>query len=92
MFSNVHTMSNQECSADLDVKSNRFKDVETEVLIDLYKDIEHSYRDINHVLENASAAQTLYFSADARSCEDTLTEIKCVLITRGIKEFASIEG
>jgi hypothetical protein len=92
MFSNINTMSAHECSTDLDVKSNRFKDVDTDVLLDLYKDIEHSYQDINHALEHASAAQTLYFSADARSCKDTLTEIKCVLFTRGIKEFASIEG
>ncbi len=91
MFSKSKT-SSQECSPDYHAKLSRFKDADTDALIDLYKDVERSYKDISHALEHASAAQTLYYSADARSCKDALTEIQCVLFTRGVREFASMEG
>ncbi len=91
MFSKSKT-SSQECSPEYQTKLSRFKDADTDALIDLYKGVERSYKDINHALEHASAAQTLYFSADRRACQETLSEIKCVLFTRGVREFASTEG
>ncbi len=85
-------MFSLECSSIYRGKPDRFKDVDTESLVYLYKDIEFAYLDINHALEHASATQSVYFSADAKSCLDTLSEIKCVLFTRGIKEFSVTEG
>ncbi len=84
--------SSHECPPDYDAKQSRFKDADTDALIDLYKGVERSYMDINHALKHASPAQILYFSADAQACRDALSEIKCVLFTRGVREFASMEG
>ncbi len=77
--------NSQECTSDWGAKQSRFKDADTEALIYLYQDVERSFKDIKNALKHASPAQILYFSADARSCQDTLSEIKCVLVTRGIQ-------
>ncbi|OLS15631.1 MAG: hypothetical protein RBG13Loki_0730 [Promethearchaeota archaeon CR_4] len=84
MQSKLKMLSRRNSSAYRE-KLNRFKDVDTDVLITLYKDIEHSYNDINQALKRASVEQTFYFAADAKSCKTTLTEIKKTLRARGDK-------
>lgn len=67
-------------------KTIRFKDVETDVLLSLYKDVQRSHSSILNALDTASAIQRFYFSADARNCQSTLAEIRSVLFSRGIRQ------
>jgi len=92
MFLKLKDRPSQERSSEYLAKRNRFKDVDTDVLISLYKDIEQSHQALIKTLDNASSIQTFYFSADASNCAKTMTEIKNVLFSRGIKEFSSPEG
>ena len=70
----------------------RFRDINTEILISLYKDIQYTHYNILKVLETASATETFYFSADARNCQSTLAAIRSILFSRGVREFPEYEG
>jgi hypothetical protein len=73
---------------DYEAKLSRFKDVDSETLASLYKDVEQSHKCILEALETSTGASTFYFSADARNCSNTLAEIKTILFSRGVRDIS----
>ena len=67
-------------------KLNRFRDVDSETLLSLYTDIKRTHKEILKALDNATATQAFYFSADAGNCAKTLSEIQNVLFARGVRD------
>ncbi|HMF31243.1 MAG TPA: hypothetical protein VKK79_07510 [Candidatus Lokiarchaeia archaeon] len=75
-----------DCTPDFEAKLNRFKDVDSESLISLFKDVEQTHQCILKALDTASGSATFFYSADASNCSKTMTEIKTVLFSRGIRD------
>ncbi|OLS15632.1 MAG: hypothetical protein RBG13Loki_0731 [Promethearchaeota archaeon CR_4] len=87
MFPKLKNFPHKAQDSHYRAKLSRFQNVDTDVLISLYKDIEQSHKAIIKALDSASSTQTFYFSADAGNCAKTMVEIKNVLFSRGIRDF-----
>ncbi len=74
---------------DYEEKMNRFRSVDTDTLLSLYSDIKRTRGEILKALDNATATQAFYFSADAGNCAKTLSEIQNVLFARGVRDFST---
>ncbi len=85
MLSKVKSVT-VEISKLYEEKRNQFRSVDTDTLLSLYCDIERSYKAVLQALDTATSTQSFYFSADASNFAKTMSEIRNVLFTRGLRE------